>query len=102
MPKKKSNLKQVVKIESDFKPGDKPYYEYDGMILNANVPWNELVQELVQELLINGYSELNVAKYSGRTLRVIKDVLNKSYDGLCFRAGARIITLHSRIFPACY
>jgi hypothetical protein len=101
MAKKKSVIKDEIVIKStkpEFKPGNKPYLEYDGVVLNANVPWNELVAELKN----SGKTKSAIAKYAECELDVINQIEAKNFDNLCFRSGARIITLHSQQFPACY
>jgi hypothetical protein len=89
--KKLINKPSIIKSRKpEFSPGDKPYLEYDGVVLNANVPWNALVDELIEQ----GCIEKSIAQYAECSLNVIKELKIKKYDNLCFRAGARIITLH--------
>jgi hypothetical protein len=101
MAKKKLRKKNDKTTESaipEFKPGNKPYCKYDGSVLNANVPWCEVVQELKQR----GFTQTQIAQYAECGLQVIKEVLSKKYGKLCFRAGARIITMHSNYYPHAY
>jgi hypothetical protein len=98
MAKKKSNPEKNMKVKSDFKPGNKPYYEYNGTVLNANVPWDEVVLDLQEQ----GCPANKIAQYAECSLNVVKDILKKKYDGLCFRSCARLITLHSNHCPQVY
>ena len=82
----------------EFKPGDKPYLEYDGVILNANVPWNEIVTDIKEK----HYSLSTIAAIAEATLGTLKAVLKQNYDSLPFRSGARLLTLHNRLYPQCY
>jgi hypothetical protein len=82
----------------EFKPGNKPYLEYDGCILNANVPWIAIVRELME----CGVTENEIADYAECPLETIADILENNYETLSFRAGARMLTLHSNHFPICY
>jgi hypothetical protein len=100
MAKKKpdDDAKKVPKKAQEFKPGNTPYYEYDGTVLNANVPWNEVVTDLVTR----GQSVKSIAEYAQCSVEVISAVLQKNFNVLCFRAGARIITLHCNFYPEAY
>lgn len=82
----------------EFKPGDKPYLEYDGVLLNANVPWNELVSELEA----TGCTSTDIAQYAECELSTIQEISTENYDNLSFRAGARIVTLHHKRNPHMY
>lgn len=102
---KKRKLKKVVdesktstNEKPDFKPGDKPYYEYDGVILNANVAWDEVVLELQEA----GKSVESIAAYAECDASIITNILEKKYDGLTFRAGARLLTMHCGAYPEDY
>lgn len=92
MSKKKStsNSDTPKQCEPEFKPGDKPFLEYDGTVLNANVPWDELVSELEA----SGCTAKDIAQYAECELSVIHEISKKIYDNLCFRSGARIVTMH--------
>jgi hypothetical protein len=85
MSKKKPFIKQ-------FKPGNKPYLEFDGTILNANVPWNEVVNDILKA----GVSSAEISIETHLLPHVIGEILEGNYDGLCFKAGAMLITLHCR------
>ena len=100
MSKKKDcdEMNSSVKNVPEFKPGSQPHYEYDGDILNANVPWNELVDELTQA----GYSLKQIATQAECPLATIKEVKNSIFEHLPFRSGARIVTMHYTAQPECY
>ena len=91
---KETNVKQ----NSTFKPGKTPYCEFEGSMLNANVAWDELVSELLE----HGASEQAIADYAECDLSVIREVQKQNYEGLWFRNGARIITMHSQYYPENY
>lgn len=100
MAKKKTCNETDVKVKSapEFKPGDKPYCEYDGAVLNANVPWNELVEELLQK----GFTLKEVAEYAECPLETLIELQASQFDKLSFRSGARIVTMHCQHRPECY
>lgn len=91
---KKLDINQANKI-SEFKPGDTPHYEYDGVVLNANVDWQQVILELQQA----GQAPQEIADYAECNVNLINNILNKNYDGLNFRTGARLIALHVRHYP---
>jgi hypothetical protein len=82
----------------EFKPGNKSYLEYDGTVLNANVLWNELVNELIEK----NCSTQSIAEYAECDHDVIMNILAGDFSTLSFRAGARIVTLHAGAYPDCY
>lgn len=100
MAKKKPlfNPNDLEKIEPEFKPGDKPHLEYDGQILNHNVPWGELVTDIQA----CGYTQGDIAQYAECKLSVVEEIANNNYDNLCFRSGARIVTMHHTKNPHMY
>lgn len=101
MTKKKPTDKDGVKpteSKPEFKPGDTPYYKYDGILLNANVPWSELVKDIE----VCGYSLQNIADNAECELSVIQEVLEKNYDHLNFRTGTRIVTMYYAKNPHMY
>jgi lambda repressor-like predicted transcriptional regulator len=101
MAKKKDIVNNKIvskKAKPEFKPGDKPYLEYDGVTLNANVPWHEIVTEIKEK----NYSLSAIAAVAGTTLSALKEVLKQNFDVLSFRAGARLITLHYQLYASCY
>lgn len=79
----------------EFKPGDKPYTQFGNVMLNANVAWDALVNELID----SGTSMKEIADYAECPLDVIRNIRQGNFDGLHFRAGARICTLHYRAYP---
>lgn len=100
MTKKKSPMPKsiVIKSEAEFKPGSKPYLEFDGAMLNANVPWDELVLELNE----HGCDNHEIAAYIECDTAIIMQIQAKNFKNLSFRAGARMITLHSKHYPDFY
>lgn len=89
---------EIKAAEPEFKPGDTPHLEYDGSVLNANVPWNEVILELQQQ----GCAASDIADYAECAESVIKELVNKNYSNLNFRTGARIITYHCKHNPSVY
>ncbi len=100
MSKKKDDKKDDGKKSKslEFKPGNKPYYEYDGVVLNANVPWNELIVELVEARV----SVVKIATYAQCSIATIIQLTKYNFENLSFRSGARIVTLHSIHRPEFY
>ena len=83
----------IVKNEVEFKSGNTPYLQYGNEILNNNVPWDELVQAILDK----GQTIKQIANYAETEINIIENVLQQSYQGLTFRAGARIVALHHKL-----
>lgn len=81
-----------------FKPGDKPYTEFGKEILNGNVAWDEVVQAILD----TGYDKGELALDVGLQKAAVNRILAGEYDDIYFRAGARILTIHCRLFPHLY
>jgi hypothetical protein len=82
-------------VAAEFKPGDKSYTQFGSETLNANVPWCEVLQEI----LIKGYSIGQLAKEVETTEQNLFNVLQENYQSLNFRTGARILSIHYRLHP---
>lgn len=82
----------------EFKPGNKPYAYFGKEILNKDVPWHEIVNEI----LLCDVSKQQIADEIGVELQVVKNVLQQNTEGLTFKAGTRLITIHCRHYSAQY
>jgi lambda repressor-like predicted transcriptional regulator len=85
--------KNPTKNPPEFKPGNEPHLEYDGTVLNANVPWHEVVSQIMAE----GITATAIAEEAGLSLQTINNILKEDYHGLYFKAGARLITIQYRV-----
>ena len=81
----------------EFKPGNTPHTQYGNQILNANVPWPEIINEIQAR-----YTQEQLMKETGVTADNLLNILNQDYSKLNFRTGARILGVHSRFFPELY
>jgi hypothetical protein len=79
----------------EFKPGNTPSMKFGNETLNGNVVW----EDVVQDLLAQNYTMAQIADTAEVKVSVIKNVLNHLYEGLSFRAGARILGLHYKLHP---
>lgn len=100
MSKKKTDKEPVAinKTKPEFKPGDKPYCEFDGVLLNANVPWHELIADLKDK----GCTIDDIAERIACPLEVLEQAQEKQYNNLAFRAGASLVTMHYEYCRECY
>jgi hypothetical protein len=100
MSKKKDdkNSKGTGKKSVEFKPGNKPYCHFGKEILNKDVPWVEIIIEILDK----GYNLNQIADYAETAFTSLREVVRSNYDALSFRAGARIITLHCSLYPEIY
>ena len=76
-----------------FKPGNKPYCMFGKEVLNANVPWNEIVMDIKEK----GYSLITIAQLAETDLTTIQEIIALNFENLPFRSGARLITQHCRL-----
>ncbi len=81
-----------------FKPGAKYYTQFGKEILNGNVAWDEIVQAILD----TGYDKVQLAVEVGLKEAAINHILVGQYEAIYFRAGARILTIHCRLFPHLY
>jgi hypothetical protein len=82
----------------EFKPGEESFCRFGKEFLNKNVPWHEVVADLVDR----NYSLIAIAAFAQTQLSVIQEVGQRNFSTLSFRAGARLITLHYRLCPEHY
>ena len=81
----------------EFKPGNTPHTQFGNEILNANVPWDQVVQEILTHK-----TQEQLANEVGTPLANIAKILKHNYRKLNFRTGARILTVHCHLYPAQY
>jgi len=81
-----------------FKPGDRSYTNFGREVLNRNVAWHEILQDIID----TGYNKAVLALEAGVQKSVLNRALSHDYDGIYFRAGARILTIHCRLYPHKY
>lgn len=100
MAKKKPPLdtENVKKPAPEFKPGNKPHCQFGNEVLNQNVPWDVVLNDIEEK----GYSLVTIASIAETTLDTLQNVLKQQFDDLSFRSGARIIGLHYRVCPSAY
>ena len=80
--------------QPEFKPGNTPHTQYGDEVLNANVPWDHIVIEI----LTRDYTIAALAEEIESTTSVLNKVLQKNFSALNFRTGARILSVHCRLF----
>jgi hypothetical protein len=81
----------------EFKPGNTPHTQFGNQTLNANVPWDQVVQEI---LVHKNQQELAVDL--GMPLANVTKILKQNYRKLNFKTGARILMIHCNFYPAQY
>ena len=80
-----------------FKPGDTPYTQYGNETLNANVLWYQIVEEILAH-----YPQEQLVAETGLVPANITKIRNQNYRRLNFRAGAKLLAIHSRFYPEKY
>lgn len=81
-----------------FKPGTTPHTQFGKETLNANIAWHNIVEEIIA----GQYSAEKLATEVGVSVKNVQNFLQKNYSDLSFRIGARILGIHSRLFPETY
>jgi hypothetical protein len=79
----------------EFKPGNLPTMQFGGETLNGKVVW----EDVVQDLLAQNYTLAQIADIAEVDVAIIKNILNRVYEGLSFRAGARMLGFHYKLYP---
>ena len=82
--------------ESEFKPGNTPHLYYGKSVLNANVPWAKIVQQIV----VQGYTPQTIAKQLEVDTNLVKAVAKNDTSRLNFKTGARLLSLHATLYPS--
>jgi hypothetical protein len=81
--------------QPEFKPGNTPHTQYGNEVLNANVPWDQVVSEI----LTRDYTIAALAEEIKSTTSVLIKILKQDFSMLNFRTGARILGIHCQLFP---
>ena len=84
--------------KSMFKPGNTPYTKFGNELLNGDIAWDEVVQDILD----TGYDKSELALEVGLKKAIINQVAAGEFEGIYFRAGARMLTIHCRLFPGKY
>lgn len=83
----------------EFKPGNKPYLVFGNEILNNNIPWSEVLRDLVSK------AKLTVSDLAMRletTIGVLETLLKTGECNLGFKQAARLLTIHDKYFPCSF
>lgn len=81
--------------QPEFKPGNTPHTQFGEQMLNFNVPWDQIVFEI----LTCDYTLAALAEKIQSTTSVLNKILKQDFSTLNFRTGARILGVHSQLFP---
>lgn len=100
MTKKKDDdlTKPTNKSEPEFKPGNTPYCQFGDVVLNQDVPWNEVVIDIVNKNI----SMKKISHVTTLSLDTLCEILKQNYQHLDFKAGACLITLHYKYCSSLY
>ena len=74
-----------------FKPGNTPHMKYGNEMINANVPWNEVISDLCSY----GVTMAEIAAHLEVELSVVQAAVKQNYTGLSFKMGARLLAMHA-------
>lgn len=81
----------------EFKPGSTPYTQYGNETLNANIPWYQIIQEILTH-----YTQEQLLEETGLVNNDLLEILNQNYCKLNFKMGAKLLRIHSCFYPEQY
>ena len=81
----------------EFKPGKTPHTQYGNQILNGNVPWSEIIEEIQAH-----YTQERLVAETGVSPATLRKISQENYSSLDFRTGARILGVHCLLYPKQY
>ena len=79
----------------EFKPGNTPETKFGDEMLNANVPWHEIVRQI----LTRNYTIGRLSEEVKTSIAALNKILREDFSELNFRTGARILGVHCLLFP---
>jgi hypothetical protein len=82
----------------EFKPGNKPYCKFGNEMLNYNMPWKDILDEV---LASSGMSLSSLSVKLENTVSNLGNVVNGNDCPLTFKQGARLLTLQERYKYSC-
>ena len=83
--------------QPEFKPGNTPHTQYGDKILNGNVPWSKIIEEIQAH-----YTQERLVKKTGVTPATLRKISKGNYSSLDFRTGAKILGVHCLLYPSQY
>ena len=84
--------------QPEFKSGNTPHTRLGDETLNGNINWCNIVNDIIPA----HYTQVQLITESGLSANQLQNITNKNYNELSFRAGARLLTVHSRFYPEQY
>jgi hypothetical protein len=73
-----------------FKPGNTPYLKFGDEILNDNLPWRDMLDELLAK---SDLTPSAIASFLDTTVSNLHDVVNGNDCPLAFKQGAALVSL---------
>jgi hypothetical protein len=74
----------------EFKPGNTPYLKFGNEILNDNMPWRDMLDELLAK---SDLTPSAIASFLDTTVSNLDDVINGNGCPLAFKQGAALVSL---------
>lgn len=84
------NRNEIFNTGPEFKPGDKPYLEFGNEILNNNIPWSEVLADVMNK---GGLSVSLIAGKLQTSINALKTIVDGNECPLTFKQGARLLNL---------
>tara|TARA_R110000868_G_scaffold158036_3_gene385813 strand:+ start:69295 stop:69597 length:303 start_codon:yes stop_codon:yes gene_type:complete len=91
--------KPAARQMAEFKPGATPSTNLGNEVLNHNIPWSEVVQDIIK----TGYYTLAMLADKIDTKPIILNAIADGDDSnLDFKTGAKLLSVHCRLYPDVY
>ena len=93
MRRNKSSVEPIYKPE--FKPGNKPYLKFGNEILNDNLPWADILNEVLTK------SGLNLSQIAGKlntSINNLNNIVNGNACPLTLKQGAILLSLQNKYY----
>jgi DNA-directed RNA polymerase subunit H (RpoH/RPB5) len=91
--------REIVQVteQPEFKPGNTPYTQFGNQTLNANIHWHLIVEEILAH-----YTQEQLVDEAGIKPASLPKILKQNYRRLNFKTGAKLLSIHSQLYPQLY
>jgi hypothetical protein len=73
-----------------FKPGNKPFLKFGNEVLNNNIPWSEVLNNVLAQ---PGMTSAKVAAQLGMSINALATIVNGNTCPITFKQGAILLSL---------
>ena len=77
-------------MKPEFKPGNKPYLVFGNEVLNNNIPWSEVLNDILAK---PDMSISKVAAELGTSINMLRSVVDGNSCPITFKQGAILLAM---------